>query len=150
MNKTDKELIAPCGMYCGVCSSFLARKNDVKSKGVRAPYCAGCRASARKCAWLKKRCKPLLENKIKYCFECPSYPCVKLSHIDKRYRTLFHMSFIQNLDYVKNNGEEKFLKKIVKEWKCPKCGGAICCHNGVCYSCGIEKFKKKKKLYRWE
>ena len=34
-----KELVAPCGMNCAVCSGYLALKHDVKSKGVKMPYC---------------------------------------------------------------------------------------------------------------
>jgi hypothetical protein len=28
-----KELIAPCGMNCGVCANYLAMQNDLKKKG---------------------------------------------------------------------------------------------------------------------
>ena len=38
-----EELIAPCGMNCGICSGYLASKYDVKGKGVKMPYCIGCR-----------------------------------------------------------------------------------------------------------
>ena len=29
----EEVLIAPCGMNCGFCSSYLAMKNDLKSTG---------------------------------------------------------------------------------------------------------------------
>jgi hypothetical protein len=25
----------------------------------------------------------------------------------------------------------------------------ICCHNGLCYNCDLEKLRKKKHKYRW-
>jgi hypothetical protein len=146
----DEVLIAPCGMNCGICSGYLARKNDVKSKGIKMPYCAGCRPRDKQCAFLKKRCEILLNGRIEYCFECESYPCERLRHIDKRYfLSQFRMSMIENLNYIKEYGMEKFLEKEEAKWKCPECGGVICCHNGICFSCGVEKLKKKKKLYRW-
>lgn len=37
----NHDLIAPCGMNCGLCASFLALKNEVKAKGVKIPYCIG-------------------------------------------------------------------------------------------------------------
>jgi len=37
----EEQLIAPCGMNCGVCVSYLAMKNDLKKKGFGKKYCAG-------------------------------------------------------------------------------------------------------------
>jgi hypothetical protein len=146
----DEILIAPCGMNCNICSSYLAFKNDVKSKGIRLPYCTGCRPRSKQCAFLKKRCDLLLYGGVEYCFECKSYPCERLRHIDKRYfLSAFRMSMIENLDYIREHGMEKFLRKEEEKWRCPACGGVICCHNGICYSCGLEKLKHKKKKYRW-
>lgn len=147
---TDKNLIAPCGMNCAVCSGYLARRYDVKKKGIKMPYCAGCRPRDKKCAFLKKRCRKLMNKKVNFCFECQEFPCQNLEHIDERYRANFHMSEIENLEFIKKNGLKKFMEKEAQKWKCPKCGGLICCHNGLCFNCELEKLKKKKKLYRWE
>jgi hypothetical protein len=146
----EEILIAPCGMNCGLCSSYLAWKNDVKSKGIRMPYCIGCRPRNKQCAFLKKRCEILLNGRVEYCYECENYPCERLRHIDKRYfLSQFRMSMIENLEYIKEHGIGEFLKKEAKKWRCPECGGVICCHNGICFSCGLEKLRNKKKLYRW-
>ena len=145
-----EELIAPCGMDCNVCSGYLALKNDVKEKGVRIPYCKGCRPRDKKCAFLKKRCELLLNKKVEFCYECEEFPCENLKHIDKRYRTLFRMSLIDNLKFIKEYGLAEFLERQKKKWQCPDCGEVICCHNGICFSCGLEKLKNKKKIYRWE
>ena len=144
------ELIAPCGMNCALCSTYLALTGDVKQKGIRIPYCAGCRIRNKQCAFLKKRCKKLMFNKIDYCFECKDFPCKNLEGLDKRYKTYFRMSMIQNLKDIKKFGIEKFLLEQKKKWTCPKCGGTICCHNGICFSCSLDKLANKKKLYRWE
>jgi hypothetical protein len=151
MKNMDEVLIAPCGMNCGICSGYLALKNDVKSRGVRMTYCTGCRPRNKQCAFLKKRCETLLNGQVQYCYECESYPCERLRHIDKRYfLSAFRMSMIENLEYIKEHGIEKFLMREEQKWKCPECGGVISCHNGICYSCGLEKLKNKKKIYRWE
>ena len=145
----NEELIAPCGMNCAVCSGYLAFKNDVKSQGVRMPYCAGCRPRDKQCAFLKKRCNRLLEGRVQYCYQCPDHPCQGLQNIDKRYRSLFRMSMIENLEYIRDKGVESFLAKEEEKWRCPQCGAVICCHNGICFECGLDLLKKKKKLYRW-
>lgn len=145
-----EELIAPCGMDCAVCSSYLALKNDVRAKGVRMAYCKGCRPRDKKCAFLKKKCELLLKNKVRFCYECEEFPCENLEHIDKRYQTFFRMSLIDNLKLIKKHGLTKFLESQKKKWQCPNCGEVICCHNGICFNCDLEKLKNKKKRYRWE
>jgi hypothetical protein len=87
---------------------------------------------------------------VEFCYECEEFPCENLKHLDKRYRTLFHMSFIDNLKFIKEQGLAEFLEHQQKKWQCPQCGDVICCHNGICFNCGLEKLKNKKKLYRWE
>lgn len=144
------DLISPCGMNCAICSGYLALKYDVKNKGVRMPYCTGCRPRDKQCAFLKKRCDLLLNNKIDYCFQCKKFPCDNLQHLDKRYHTFFRMSMIENLEFIRNYSITKFLEKESKKWTCTKCGEIICCHNGICFNCELDKLKNKKKLYRWE
>jgi hypothetical protein len=146
----NEELIAPCGMNCGICSGYLAARYDVKSKGIKMPYCTGCRPRNKQCAFLKKRCSLLLEGKVQYCYECKDYPCERLVHLDKRYRSLFRMSMVENLEYIRDNGITQFLEREEEKWRCPECGAVICCHNGICFNCGLSKLKNKKKLYRWE
>lgn len=146
----NEELIAPCGMNCGICSGYLAYKHDVKSKGIRMPYCLGCRPRDKKCAFLKKRCNLLLSGEVQYCYECSNYPCESLNHIDKRYRSLYRMSMIENLEFIKKNGINQFLEKEKERWKCPNCGGVISCHNGICFDCGLDILKNKRNIYRWD
>lgn len=145
----DEQLIAPCGMNCGVCSGYLAMKNDVKAQGMKMGYCAGCRPRDKKCAFLKKRCDLLMEGRVEFCHECDDFPCEHLEHLDKRYRALYRMSMIENLEYLREYGMPELLRREEEKWKCPECGGVISCHNGICFSCGVEQLKQKKKLYRW-
>jgi hypothetical protein len=142
MNETD--LIAPCGMNCGVCSLYLALRHDVKSKGIKMPYCKGCRPRDKKCAFLKKRCSLLLEKTVEFCYECGIFPCENLQRIDKNYRANFRISLIENLEFIRQNGIGAFLAKEKEKWKCPQCGDNICCHNGICYNCNSDEFKSGK------
>lgn len=145
----DEVLIAPCGMNCGVCSSYLAMKYDLKKKGFGKGYCAGCRPRGKNCAFMKKSCDLIGEGKIKYCYECGTFPCRRLKSLDERYREKYHMSEIENLIYIRERGVAAFLKKEEEKWRCPTCGGVICCHNGICYSCGLDKLRKNPR-YRWD
>lgn len=145
----DKELIAPCGINCAVCGAYLALRYDVKSKGIRVPYCEGCRPRNKKCAFLKKKCTQLMNKEVEFCYECKNFPCERLKHIDHRYRTYFHMSLRENLERIRKNGMLTFLKEQERRWQCPACSGTICCHNGICFNCGLDELKTKKSKYRW-
>lgn len=146
----NQELIAPCGMNCNLCSGYLAMKNDIRSKGVRMTYCSGCRPRDKKCAFLKKHCDLIGSGKLEYCYECDDFPCRRLVHIDMRYRENYRMSLIENLEFIRDEGIAKLLEKETQLWKCPDCGETLCCHNGICFNCGLDALKNKKKLYQWE
>ena len=89
-------------------------------------------------------------SSVKYCHECNDFPCERLEHLDKRYRAHFRMSMIENLESIKEHGIRQFLETEEERWKCPECGAVVCCHNGICFSCGLSKLSNKEKLYRWE
>jgi len=148
MVSVNSNLIAPCGMNCALCAGYLALKNNVKSQGIRMITCQGCRPRGKQCAYLKKQC-PKLNGEITFCFECTDFPCHRLKTIDSRYRSRYRMSFIDNLTFIKEYGLERFLEDQKKKWRCPNCGEMICCHNGICFKCGLETLKAKKQKYRW-
>ena len=87
---------------------------------------------------------------MRFCYDCKDFPCRWLKTLDKRYRTFYHMSMIENLEYIRDNGISKFLEREQEKWRCPECGGVICCHNGVCFNCGLDRLRQKKHRYRWE
>lgn len=144
------ELIAPCGMNCNVCSSYLALENDTKAKGVKLPYCTGCRPRDKKCSFIKKKCTKVLNHNVEFCHECNEFPCELVINLGKKYEEHYRMNMVDNLRYIKEHGLAKFLEAEEKKWECPNCGEVICCHNGICYNCDLEKMKTKKKRYRWE
>ena len=131
MTKTvHHQLIAPCGMNCQLCSAYQREKKR----------CPGCRAfdadepvSIARCTI--KNCPEWNKTPEKFCYTCSSYPCARLKRLDKRYRTKYHMSMIENLDYIKNKGLKAFLSNEQKRWTCPNCGGVICIHHHQCSTC---------------
>ena len=145
----EEKLIAPCGMNCGICVSYLAMTNDLKKKGFGKKYCPGCRPRGKNCAFMKGNCDLIGKGLVQFCYECGEYPCRRLKVLDKRYRTQYHMSMIENLNFIKEQGMNKFLKKEAAKWQCRECGAVVCCHNGLCLSCSLDKLRRNKK-YQWE
>ena len=144
----EEKLIAPCGMNCGLCVSYLAMKYDLNKRGFKRVYCKGCLPRGKNCLHMGDRCDLLGEGLVRFCYECEKFPCSRLKDLDKRYRTRYHMSMIENLKFIKEHGIESFLEKEEEKWRCPECGEVICCHNGLCLNCDLDKLRKNKK-YRW-
>ena len=57
---------------------------------------------------------------------------------------------LENQEYIKKHGMEHFLDREYEKWKCVKCRAVICCHNGICYNCEIDKLKNRKSQLSWE
>jgi len=131
-DKFSEDLIAACGMNCRICIGYFGYTMSGKKRKMR---CIGCKPRDKSCAFLKKYCKKLSKNEIDYCYECSDFPCSHLEKLDKLYRERYNMSMIENLEYIRDNGMDSFLKKQKKKYQCPECGGVICVHNGICYSC---------------
>ena len=129
------ELVAPCGMNCNVCSAYLAFSTDIPKKRGKINHCEGCLPRGKNCAFLKKHCRKIGEGKLRFCFECSTFPCERLEKIDARYRRRYDTSFIENLKEIKKKGIDSFLSAQEKKFQCGKCGGTISVHNRKCYGC---------------
>jgi len=143
-----ENLIAPCGMNCILCVSYQFNEQDLNTKGFHKTYCPGCLPRGKNCVHMAGRCELVGKGKVRFCFECEAYPCKGLKALDTRYRTKYHMSMIENLNAIKENGAARFLLLEEVKWTCPQCGGTICCHNGLCLRCNLDTLLKNKK-YRW-
>lgn len=144
----EEVLIAPCGMNCALCAAYLFKQMDLNKRGFHRTYCPGCIPRGKNCTHMVDDCELLGNGLVRFCFECESYPCKRLKALDKRYRTKYHVSMIENLNSIKENGIKNFLKTEEQKWLCPKCGGTICCHNGLCLDCDLEIFLENRK-YHW-
>lgn len=129
-----QDLIAPCGMNCAICIGHMREKNR----------CPGCNLMneetsryCRKC--IIKHCDILKQKKLKFCSDaCEKYPCLRLKNLDKRYRTKYGMSMLENLEYIKNKDIEKFVEQEQARWKCPECGALLCVHRISCLKCNTK------------
>lgn len=128
---TTPDAIAPCGMNCGLCRAYGRSRNP----------CPGCRAGDDRKTKARlqcriRNCEKLAEAGIDYCFDCSDFPCKTLCHLDKRYKTKYGMSMIENLAGVNQSGIQEFVIKENERWTCRQCGEVICVHKPECCSCG--------------
>jgi len=124
-------LIAPCGMNCGLCSAHFRDKNRCPGcngdDSGKPNYCVQCPI---------KLCAQSAGSKSSFCHTCEKYPCPRLRRLDKRYRSKYGMSMVENLDNIRLNGLDAFLQSQRERWTCPDCGGVICVHKDYCLFCG--------------
>ena len=130
MSEMKVELIAPCGMNCRLCMAYQREKNQCKGcrsdVGYKSKSCSSC---------IIRNCTIIASNKSGVCFECDDFPCQKIKQLDKRYKTKYYMSMIENLEYIKKYGIDQFLHNEKIKWTCKECGGIICVHKHTCLVC---------------
>jgi hypothetical protein len=129
-SKKNPTLIAPCGMNCRLCYAYARNKRA----------CPGCRGddsvkSKTRVICRIKNCEKMVQGGYWYCFICDSFPCERLKHLDKRYRTKYGMSMVDNLVHIKKFGIRHFIENEKERWTCPECGEIICVHKPQCLAC---------------
>jgi len=124
-------MIAPCGMNCGLCIGHLREEKP----------CGGCYGredknkpeTCRSCSIVN--CEFLETTESGFCYDCDKYPCVRLKSLDKRYRAKYHMSMLENLGRINNNGLLAFLTMEDSRWNCLNCGSGLSVHRNICINC---------------
>jgi len=121
--------MAPCGITCAACYAHVRRKKPCPGcrslEAGRPGYCDRCKIKA--CA---------VSRGLDLCFQCPNFPCTLVKHIDKRYRTSYQTSLIENGLRARAVGVEQHLREEQAKWTCPECGGTISLHHKTCSECG--------------
>jgi hypothetical protein len=132
MNTIKEEMIAPCGMNCRLCLGNQRKKN----------HCKGCRneidiryKTKGSVSCIIKNCSVIQSNESGFCFECDKYPCRRLKQLDKRYQTKYHMSMLENLEQINQDGIDSFLRNEENKWTCKECGNIVCVHRAFCLVC---------------
>ncbi len=121
-------LIAPCGINCGVCLAFLRTSSR----------CPGCRVDDPRKPKTRTGCriKTCAARRGPFCIGCADFPCQRLQHLDRRYRTKYGMSMIDNLRRIEAVGVRRFAEEERVRWTCGACGATICVHKPSCLICG--------------
>lgn len=129
IGRTKLSDIAPCGMNCRLCIAYVRAKNR----------CDGCLTPESKC---NRNCtlRYCTKREGKYCdHNCVSFPCQRLKSLDKRYRTKYDMSMIENLMHIESRGIRQFVRNENERWACRSCGELVSVHRPKCLNCGTQR-----------
>jgi len=143
--KIAPELIAPCGMNCGVCKSYLAYSRGAPYKKGETYHCTGCLERNKNCSFIKRDCEKTRKGQVRFCYECQEMPCKNLAKIDAHYSARYGMSMVENLKTIQEKGMDAFLKSQEEKYRCPSCGDLVSVHDGKCYKCSFQGVKPKQK-----
>lgn len=140
---TEKELVSPCGLYCGVCGIYQATvNNDEKLKEkLAAAYgvpiekctCKGCLSDTvfSYCGVCPiKRCA--LEKKLQGCFQCDEFPC---SLIESFPVAEGKKNILRSVPLWKKLGTEEWIAHEKMLFSCKNCGAALFRGARKCRSC---------------
>jgi len=131
--EVNQELLAPCGLYCGVCGIRIAhRENNLKFKErLSAVYqvpaeelaCEGCLSQV-----VFKYCRvcPIKSctQKRGYegCHQCSEFPCV---HIQNFPMPVGKKVMLRAIPQWRELGAEKWVAAEEQRYLCPACGHAL-------------------------
>ena len=150
MVEVKKELLAPCGLYCGVCAIYIAHKdNNIKFKQALFPVykafaksvddiaCTGCLSTGivfpvcQVCP-IKKCTK---EKGIEGCFQCEEFPC---KYINNFPIPVGKKVILRSIPEWRKLGTEKWIEQEKKRYYCPECGNKLFRGAKKCNKCKIE------------
>ncbi len=145
--KANPVLVAPCGLYCGVCAIYMAdRDNNLKFKERLADLyrggvpgkgklgdsdglsandikCKGCLSEDvfMYCTQCKiKGCTK--EKGYTGCHQCDEFPC---RHIDNFPMTVGKKVILRAIPYWREVGTDKFVEDEETRYVCPGCGNKV-------------------------
>ena len=152
MEKTNTNLLAPCGLYCGVCRVYIAhRDNNLKFKqellpiykaygaknvddiactsclsdGIKFPFCRTC--SIKEC---------IKDKDIEGCRQCDEYPCNDLKEFQAAGAHRFEL-WVSH-EQIVEMGYEKWMEEMKEYYSCSNCKTINSAYDFQCRSCGHE------------
>jgi Zn finger protein HypA/HybF involved in hydrogenase expression len=138
-----KELLSPCGLYCGVCGIMMAhRDNNEKLKGKLGSFygvspediaCKGCLSEERFGYCQSCAIRSCTEEKgYAGCHECTDFPC---SLIDNFPEPVGKKVILRAIPTWRDLGTEKWVESEEARYVCPRCGNHLFRGARRCGSC---------------
>ena len=139
-----------CGLNCGACPVGMANEmNDTEAikafakdwgTTVEDLKCTGCKTeiTAKFCTNCEMRLCARSKN-LEFCVECNEYPCKDITDF-RNDKAPHHSIVFFNLQKIKKNGLEEWLKSEKQRWSCNECGTSFNWYSESCEKCGAKLY----------
>ncbi len=143
----NQELVAPCGLYCGVCGIYCATVSadqPLKEKLAKAYGDTSDKINCRGCLsdsvyWYCAVCaikSCTKEKRYSGCHQCDSFPCDKISNFPVPEGK---KNILRAIPIWRELGTEAFIKGEEKLFSCDNCGTKLFRGARKCRQCGTIK-----------
>ena len=151
MTSINKDLLAPCGLYCGVCAIHIAdRDNNLKFKKILVDVykpvsktpddikCSGCMSENQEKIFgycqtcLIRDC--VMGKGIDGCYQCNDFPC---KFIERFPIPVGKKVILRAIPRWKEIGTEKWVEEEEIRYHCPDCGNSLFRGAKRCNKCEI-------------
>lgn len=119
--ETQKELLAPCGLYCGVCAIRIAHRDDNRKFKERLAPVYGVRARSLPNA-PDARSAPARRKKAATGATSPEFPC---GHIERFPVPVGKKVILRSVPQRRSMGTEEWVYAEERRYRCPGCGTPI-------------------------
>ena len=142
----NNELLAHCGLYCGVCAIYIAHRdnNDKSKEKLAGAYgvaqeevkCEGCLSDTPFVYCKSCKIKDCANEKgYEGCHQCDDFPC---EHIDNFPVPTGKKVILRSVPHRREVGTEAWVKAEEDRYKCPECGNATFRGARRCKECKTE------------
>jgi len=143
----DERLLAPCGLYCGVCAVRIAYRDDNRkfkerlmgTYGLSNPEdvrCQGCLSDDR---FLYCEVCPIrdccAEKGVEGCHQCDDWPC---EFIENFPYPVGKKVMLRAIPTWREMGTEKWVEMEEERYHCPQCGYVLFRGAKRCRNCSVE------------
>ena len=156
----NEPLAAVCGLYCGACALYRARRdNDPQRleeilKAWNMPegesYCDGCLGGGHLTPYCRDcKMRQCAEKRpgVTRCGDCPDFPCHLITDFNND-GMRHHAEALENLVHLRESGAEKWIVEQEERWRCPECRAKMHWYERSCYSCGAKQPYRLPKMER--
>ena len=151
--KINPNLLAPCGLYCGVCGVYYATRDKnnkfmetflnfyqdkmpgLENVSIDDLKCEGCLSDQTSLFCRTCSIKDCTHKKgYAGCHECNEFPC---EHIENFPMPVGKKVILRTIPYWRQEGTEKFVADEEARYVCPDCGNKIFRGAKRCNKCKI-------------
>lgn len=145
--EVKRELLSPCGLYCGVCAVFIAYRdgNEKFKERLLGVYglsstdqvrCRGCLSGER---FLYCDACPIRDcssgRGYQGCYQCEDWPCER---VDNFPLPVGKKVMLRAIPAWRELGTEEWVRSEEERYRCPHCGYGLFRGARRCRSCGSD------------